>query len=67
MAFDLKSYLSAKQKLVEQALADTLAAETNAPATLIEAMRYSLLAPGKRLRPALVFMACQAAGGSAVS
>src|SRR5450631_4266041 len=27
-------------------------------------MRYSLLAPGKRLRPALVFMAAQAAGGS---
>ncbi len=26
-------------------------------------MRYSLLAPGKRLRPCLVFMACAAAGG----
>jgi geranylgeranyl diphosphate synthase type II len=30
---------------------------------LREAMRYSLLAPGKRLRPCLVFMACAAAGG----
>lgn len=26
-------------------------------------MRYALLAPGKRLRPALVLMACEAAGG----
>src|SRR5947199_7768793 len=27
-------------------------------------MRYSLLAPGKRLRPLLVIMACEACGGS---
>jgi geranylgeranyl diphosphate synthase, type II len=64
VSFDLKEYLSAKQKLVDQHLADALASETQAPAILIEAMRYSLLAPGKRLRPALVFMATQAAGGS---
>ncbi len=64
MSFDLKSYLTAKQALVDRHLADLLTAEHHAPASLIEAMRYSLLAPGKRLRPALVFMACQAAGGS---
>ena len=29
-------------------------------------MRYSLLAPGKRLRPALVFMAAQAAAGPTI-
>lgn len=34
-----------------------------APARLVEAMRYSLLAPGKRLRPTLVVLACRAAGG----
>ncbi len=34
------------------------------PARLAEAMRYSLLAPGKRLRPALVLWASQACGGS---
>ncbi|EMI16066.1 Polyprenyl synthetase [Rhodopirellula maiorica SM1] len=28
-----------------------------------DAMRYALLAPGKRLRPALVLMACEACGG----
>src|SRR5271170_6051680 len=38
--------------------------ENQAPATLLDAMRYSLLAPGKRLRPVLVFMAAQAAGGA---
>src|SRR5438132_1522003 len=41
-----------------------LAREVQPPPILIEAMRYSLLAPGKRLRPALVFMAAQAAEGS---
>jgi geranylgeranyl diphosphate synthase type II len=33
------------------------------PLRLIEAMRYSLLSPGKRLRPALVFGAAEAIGG----
>src|SRR5450755_4793916 len=64
MTFDLKQYLSAKQQLVEQQLNDALSWEALAPAILLEAMRYSLLAPGKRLRPALVFMAAQAAGGA---
>ena len=31
---------------------------------LIEAMRYAALAPGKRLRPALVLAACDACGGA---
>lgn len=64
MSFELKSYLASRQALVEHHLAEVLARESHAPATLIDAMRYSLLAPGKRLRPALVFMAAQAAGGS---
>ncbi|MBN2359930.1 MAG: polyprenyl synthetase family protein [Deltaproteobacteria bacterium] len=33
------------------------------PARLLEAMRYSLLAGGKRLRPVLVLVACEATGG----
>ncbi|MCS6976624.1 MAG: polyprenyl synthetase family protein [Gemmatales bacterium] len=35
-----------------------------APTGLIEAMRYSLLGPGKRLRPILVLLACEACGGT---
>ncbi|MDR1816184.1 MAG: polyprenyl synthetase family protein [Clostridiales Family XIII bacterium] len=31
--------------------------------TLEEAMRYSLLAPGKRLRPVLLLLACECCGG----
>jgi geranylgeranyl diphosphate synthase type II len=33
-------------------------------ARLVEAMRYAALAPGKRIRPALVVAACEAAGGA---
>jgi geranylgeranyl diphosphate synthase type II len=62
--FDLKAYLTAKQALVERRLDELLARESNAPPVLIDAMRYSLLAGGKRLRPALAFMAAQAAGGN---
>ncbi len=64
LPFNLKDYLTSKQAIVERRLGDLLTSETQAPATLIDAMRYSLLAPGKRLRPALVFMAAQAAGGA---
>ena len=35
----------------------------DAAARLVEAMRYAALAPGKRIRPALVLAACEAAGG----
>lgn len=34
------------------------------PRRLMEAVEYSLLAPGKRLRPVLCLMACQTAGGN---
>jgi geranylgeranyl diphosphate synthase type II len=37
------------------------------PTRLGEAMRYSLLAPGKRLRPMLVLLAAEACGGSIAS
>jgi geranylgeranyl diphosphate synthase, type II len=64
--FNLKDYLASKQAIVDRQLGAYLAWASNenqAPAILIEAMGYSLLAPGKRLRPALVFMAAEAAGG----
>jgi geranylgeranyl diphosphate synthase type II len=59
-----KASMADRQQLVEAELRDLLTRERGAPDELVEAMRYSLLAPGKRLRPILVFMAATAAGGS---
>ena len=50
--------------LVEAALAGQLRGLGEIPAGLLEAMEYSLLAGGKRLRPTLLLMACDMAGGS---
>ena len=62
MSFDLKAYLQTHQALVDVHLRSALERD-EPPAVLREVMAYSLLAPGKRLRPILVFMAAQAAGG----
>jgi geranylgeranyl diphosphate synthase type II len=61
--FDLDHYLASKREVVEQALAACLERCEGAPATLHEAMAYSLLAGGKRLRPILALAACDAVGG----
>jgi geranylgeranyl diphosphate synthase, type II len=63
VADDLRAFLRAKQTLVEDRLDALLRKETGCPDELSEAMRYSLMAPGKRLRPMLVIMAAEAAGG----
>jgi geranylgeranyl diphosphate synthase type II len=59
---DLHDYLRSRQALVDQYLRTRVSLE-GCPAALAEAMNYSLLAPGKRLRPLLVLMASEAAGG----
>lgn len=64
MTDDFAEYLRGKQGLVEEHLRGHLRPESGCPPALLEAMRYSLLAPGKRLRPLLVLMAAQACGGS---
>ena len=61
-AFDLKGYLSEKQKLVETALDRSL--PMSYPETIFESMRYSLLAGGKRLRPILCLATAELMGGS---
>lgn len=48
---------------IDAALADRLAFDSRCPLPLQEAMAYSLLAPGKRLRPLLVLLASEACGG----
>src|SRR5207245_9633963 len=63
LAEDLNEYLQAKRTLVEGYLRSTVRAEDGCPPALTEAMRYSLLAPGKRLRPLLVILSAEACGG----
>jgi geranylgeranyl diphosphate synthase type II len=54
--------LKEKQRLVEDFLA-TRFTQSADYGVLLEAMRYSLLAGGKRLRPVLVLAFCEAVGG----
>ncbi len=60
---DLKRYLLARQKEIDRALDRFLPKSTVAPATIHKAMRYSLFAGGKRLRPILCLAAAEACGG----
>src|SRR6516164_7980587 len=63
--FDLAHYLRERAGLIERQLAISVT-ESNDPANrLIEAMRYSLMAGGKRLRPILALAACETVGGKA--
>jgi geranylgeranyl diphosphate synthase type II len=61
---DLKAYLAARQKEVDRALDGFLPKESAKPATIHKAMRYSLFAGGKRLRPILCLAAAEACGGT---
>lgn len=60
---NLKSYLKSRQKLIDRALDKYLPKEGVRPATIHNAMRYSLFAGGKRLRPILTLAAAEACGG----
>ena len=63
-AFDLQAYLEAKTQFINRGLDRFLPAETVRPATIHKAMRYSLFAGGKRIRPALCLAAAAACGGT---
>ncbi len=65
MTFDLKSYLTAHRKRIEEGLDRCLPCSTARPTRLHESLRYSVLAPGKRLRPTLVLAGAEAVGGVA--
>ena len=63
-SFDLQAYLTDRTEAVNRALDRFLPRATSRPATIHKAMRYSLFAGGKRLRPALCLAAAEACGGS---
>ncbi len=61
--FDVESYLRRESELIDARLREWMPPESTRPAALHEAMRYSVFAGGKRLRPALCLAAAEAAGG----
>ena len=62
---NLREYLARQQQLVEAELDRLVPPETTHPATIHRAMRYSLFAGGKRIRPILCMEAAHAASGDA--
>ncbi len=63
MTSDLKNYLKNHRERVDSALRSFLPAKRTRPATIHDAMRYSVFAGGKRLRPVLCLAAAEACGG----
>jgi len=60
---DLDTYLAASRRLVDDALGSAVPGPGTPPPVLHEAMRHTLLLPGKRLRGILVLAACEACKG----
>jgi geranylgeranyl diphosphate synthase type II len=63
-AFDLQAYLTERRALVDGALEKLLPPDETPPPTVHRAMRYSVMAGGKRLRPILVIAGAEAVGGT---
>ena len=61
-AFDLDAYLKERRQLVDAALDGFLPREDTPPPSVHRAMRYSVLAGGKRLRPILVIAGAELVG-----
>lgn len=60
---NIKEYLAEKKAVIDAALDEILPAEDVKPQTIHKAMRYSVFAGGKRLRPILVMASAEAVGG----
>jgi geranylgeranyl diphosphate synthase type II len=60
-------YVQARRAEVEAALATLLPSPPDCPAPVAEAMRYSLMGGGKRLRPVLCLASAEAVGGRPAS
>ncbi len=61
----LSEHLEQHRSLIEERLRKETQYGEGCPAELKEAIQHSLLAGGKRLRPLLVLLACEACGGRA--
>ncbi len=60
MVEDLRQFMESARHLVNRRLGELLPAETDPPEALSKAMRYSVFAGGKRLRPCLTIAAAAA-------
>ena len=60
--FNLSTYLSSRKTILEEALEEEIPATSSE--TIYQAMRYSLVAGGKRLRPILCLASCELMGGT---
>jgi geranylgeranyl diphosphate synthase type II len=60
---DAPNFLEEASRLIDTTLEQALGTATSGPPRLAEAMRYSVFAGGKRLRPALAIASCRAFGG----
>ena len=63
IGFDVSAYLAAQRRSVDDALDRLLPPEDREPTSVHRAMRYSVMAGGKRLRPILVIAGAEAVGG----
>lgn len=63
----LNDYINEQCQLVDAALDSLLPAEDESPETIHQAMRYSIFAGGKRMRPVLCLAAAEACDGLAVN
>ncbi|HEY6012186.1 MAG TPA: farnesyl diphosphate synthase [Nitrospirota bacterium] len=61
---DIKAYLSGKKRVIDAALEKLAPPAGTYPASVHEAMRYSLFAGGKRVRPILAIAAAEALGAN---
>jgi geranylgeranyl diphosphate synthase type II len=64
MELNLELYLSSRKRMVDRKLIELLPNPDEPMSRLEEAMRYSILAGGKRLRPVLCIAASEAVGGT---
>jgi geranylgeranyl diphosphate synthase, type II len=62
-AEDLQEYLTARRSEIDAALLTALPAPPACPSSVADAMRYSVTAGGKRLRPILCLASAEAVGG----
>jgi len=60
---ELKPYIKQKNQIIDAAL-EKVFQESHSSKTLVKAMKYSLMAGGKQIRPVLCLAACEAVGGA---